>query len=220
MTLRLTRLPPSNGYEATGIPIGASSNRRMLRPPSGGGGRRDSYRFDRFHHKGRCRHPKLQVQSFMCYTTKNVSKGGVALPNPKIDRCFTGCPVEVAVEVIGGKWKSVILFHLLDGTKRFGELARILPGITQRMLTRQLRELESDGIIHREVYREIPPRVEYSLTELGSSLRPVLLLMGDWGKLYWDQMVLAKTGAPLVREKTADTTVTPGDEATVGEMRK
>ncbi|KAA0777475.1 helix-turn-helix domain-containing protein [Bacillus sp. TE8-1] len=90
------------------------------------------------------------------------------------------CPVEAMVEVIGGKWKGVILYHLLDGTKRFNELKRLKPNITQRMLTLQLRELEADGIIHREVYREVPPKVEYSLTELGESLRPVLLLMMEW----------------------------------------
>ncbi|AFU13882.1 Transcriptional regulator, MarR family [Bacillus thuringiensis MC28] len=90
------------------------------------------------------------------------------------------CPVEAMVEVIGGKWKGVILYHLLDGTKRFNELKRLKPNITQRMLTLQLRELEADGIIHREVYREVPPKVEYALTELGESLRPMILLMMEW----------------------------------------
>ncbi|EOO29644.1 MarR family transcriptional regulator [Bacillus cereus VD133] len=90
------------------------------------------------------------------------------------------CPVEAMVEVIGGKWKGVILYHLLDGKKRFNELKRLKPNITQRMLTLQLRELEADGIIHREVYREVPPKVEYSLTELGESLRPMILLMMEW----------------------------------------
>ncbi|MGR5992385.1 winged helix-turn-helix transcriptional regulator [Bacillus paranthracis] len=90
------------------------------------------------------------------------------------------CPVEAMVEVIGGKWKGLFLYHLLDGTKRFNELKRLKPNITQRMLTLQLRELEADGIIHREVYREVPPKVEYSLTELGESLRPMILLMMEW----------------------------------------
>lgn len=90
------------------------------------------------------------------------------------------CPVEAMVEVIGGKWKGVILYHLLDGKKRFNELKRLKPNITQRMLTLQLRELEADGIIHREVYREVPPKVEYSLTDFGESLRPVILLMMEW----------------------------------------
>ena len=90
------------------------------------------------------------------------------------------CPVEAMVEVIGGKWKGVILYHLLDGTKRFNELKRLKPNITQRMLTLQLRELEADGIIHRVVYREVPPKVDYSLTDLVESLRPMILLMMEW----------------------------------------
>src|SRR2546425_8781705 len=85
------------------------------------------------------------------------------------------CPVEATVDIIGGKWKSVILFHLLPGKKRFGQLQRLLPGVTQRMLTLQLRELEEDGIIARHVYREVPPKVEYSLTDFGTSLEPILL---------------------------------------------
>ncbi|MEM5672687.1 winged helix-turn-helix transcriptional regulator [Bacillus cereus] len=79
-----------------------------------------------------------------------------------------------------GNGKGLFLYHLLDGTKRFNELKRLKPNITQRMLTLQLRELEADGIIHREVYREVPPKVEYSLTELGESLRPMILLMMEW----------------------------------------
>jgi DNA-binding HxlR family transcriptional regulator len=85
------------------------------------------------------------------------------------------CPVEAAFDVIGGRWKGVILYHLFArGTLRFGELRRLLPvRATQQALTNQLRELETDGVIHREVYRQVPPRVEYSLTELGASLRPL-----------------------------------------------
>ena len=97
-----------------------------------------------------------------------------------------GCPVEVTLEVIGGRWKSVVLYHLLSRTQRFGELRKLLPGITQRMLTLQLRELESDGVIHREVYREVPPKVEYSLTEFGRSLEPILRSMLAWGEQYHD----------------------------------
>jgi DNA-binding HxlR family transcriptional regulator len=100
-----------------------------------------------------------------------------------------GCSVEATLDVIGGKWKGVILFHLLDGVKRFGELRRLLPEVTQRMLTLQLRELEEAGILHREIYREVPPRVEYSLTAFGASLEPILLLMRDWGDDYMAQLV-------------------------------
>ncbi|KOS26763.1 MarR family transcriptional regulator [Bacillus anthracis] len=90
------------------------------------------------------------------------------------------CPVEAMVEVIGGKWKGVILYHLTKGTKRTNELKRLMPGITQKMLTQQLRELEEDGVIQRKVYNQVPPKVEYSLTELGESLRPMILLMMEW----------------------------------------
>ena len=96
----------------------------------------------------------------------------------------TGCAVEVTLSVIGGVWKPVILFHLLDGKRRFGELARLVPNATQRMLTLQLRELEADGIVQRTVHPEVPPRVDYALTELGRSLAPVLLVMRDWGEAY------------------------------------
>jgi DNA-binding HxlR family transcriptional regulator len=102
--------------------------------------------------------------------------------------CDFGCPVEACLEVIGGKWKGVILFHLLGGTKRFNELRRLLPNLTQRMLTRQLRELEADQIVQRQVYPEIPPRVEYSLTEYGRTLEPVLQMLRRWGADYLDQI--------------------------------
>ena len=86
--------------------------------------------------------------------------------------------------MIGGIWKPVILFHLLERKMRFGELSRLVPNATQRMLTLQLRELEADKVINRTVYREIPPRVEYSLTQLGKTLEPVLLSLRDWGDKY------------------------------------
>ncbi|CAM4482871.1 winged helix-turn-helix transcriptional regulator [Paenibacillus typhae] len=94
------------------------------------------------------------------------------------------CPVEFTLDVIGGKWKGVLLYHLMDGTKRFNEFRRICPGITQRMLTLQLRELEEDGVVHREVYQQVPPKVEYSLTEFGRTLIPIIRLMRDWGVTY------------------------------------
>ena len=100
-------------------------------------------------------------------------------------KCNFGCPVEATLEMIGGKWKGVILYHLLERTYRFGELKRTMPGITQRMLTKQLRELEANGIIHRKVYAEVPPKVEYSLTEVGESLRGIILMMRDWGRKHF-----------------------------------
>lgn len=94
------------------------------------------------------------------------------------------CPVEAALDVIGGRWKGVILFHLLEGPRRFNELRRLLPKVTQRMLTLQLRELEADGVILREVHAQVPPRVEYSLTDFGTSLRTILADLRAWGSLY------------------------------------
>lgn len=103
------------------------------------------------------------------------------------------CPVEATLDVIGGKWKGVILYHLAE-TRRFGELQRLIPGINRRMLTLQLRELESDGLVHREVYREVPPKVEYSLTEFGETLTPLILQMRDWGAGYVRRLEAAAAG--------------------------
>ena len=96
--------------------------------------------------------------------------------------CGPGCPVEGTLELIDGKWKGVILFHLLSGTMRFNELRRQLKNCTQRMLTNQLRELEADGLVHREIYPEVPPKVEYSLTPRGRTLEPVILALKKWGE--------------------------------------
>ncbi|MDF2683731.1 MAG: ydeP [Brevibacillus sp.] len=98
------------------------------------------------------------------------------------------CPVETTLDVIGGKWKGIILYQLLDGTKRFNEFRRLNPGITQFMLTLQLRELERDGIIHREIFKEVPPRVEYSLTDFGRTLEPVITSMKAWGESYKERL--------------------------------
>ena len=92
------------------------------------------------------------------------------------------CPVEATLDMIGGKWKGVILFRLTEGTKRFGELRKLLPKVTQRTLTQQLRELEADGLVNRKVFAEVPPKVEYSLTDLGRSLKPLLVKLRDWGQ--------------------------------------
>jgi DNA-binding HxlR family transcriptional regulator len=96
----------------------------------------------------------------------------------------TGCSVEVTLSILGGVWKPVIVAHLLNGKRRFGELSRLVPGATQRMLTLQLRELERDGIISRTVYAEVPPRVEYEITEFGATLSPILDAMAAWGDTF------------------------------------
>jgi DNA-binding HxlR family transcriptional regulator len=95
--------------------------------------------------------------------------------------CSPGCAVEAAIGLIDGKWKSVILFHLLSGTLRFSELRRHLVIVTPRMLTNQLRELEVDGLITRKIYAQVPPKVEYSLSPLGHSMAPILLALKSWG---------------------------------------
>ncbi|MEM7517110.1 MAG: winged helix-turn-helix transcriptional regulator [Planctomycetota bacterium] len=96
----------------------------------------------------------------------------------------TGCDVEATLSVIGGRWKPVLVCHLLQGKKRFGELRRLTPNATERMITLQLRELEADGVVSRKVYAEVPPRVEYDLTEFGRTLDPILKHMMDWGSAF------------------------------------
>jgi len=95
--------------------------------------------------------------------------------------CSPTCAVGRTVDLIGGKWKAVILFYLLDGTLRFNELRRKIPSITQRMLTLALRELEADGLVERTVYPVVPPHVEYELTPFGQTLEPILRAMREWG---------------------------------------
>ncbi|TXK84453.1 helix-turn-helix domain-containing protein [Paenibacillus sp. N3.4] len=94
------------------------------------------------------------------------------------------CPVTKTQNVIAGKWKIIILWHLSAQTRRFGELQRLVPGISKGILTSQLRELENDHMVHRKVYQEVPPKVEYSLTNSGKSFIPILDSMGEWGKKY------------------------------------
>ena len=114
----------------------------------------------------------------------------------------TRCPAETTLDVIGGRWKVPILWHLFDGTKRFSELRRALAGVTQKMLTQQLRELERDGVVSRKVYPEVPPRVEYSLTDRGQSLRPVVDAMCKWAK--------GKAAAACEAGRPTTTTQSPG----------
>ncbi len=97
--------------------------------------------------------------------------------------CTPGCSIEATLSLIDGKWKGVILFHLLDGPVRFNELRRRIPCLTQRMLTAQLRELETDSLVVRTVYPQVPPKVEYSLSPLGHSLHPVFMALSTWGGL-------------------------------------
>lgn len=103
------------------------------------------------------------------------------------------CTFEIAMDLIGGKWKPIIIWHLgTNGTKRFNELKKLLPQITQKMLTQQLRELESDSLVERKVYPQVPPKVEYSLTDLGESLMPILRMMCDWGEMYYEKVDVNK----------------------------
>jgi DNA-binding HxlR family transcriptional regulator len=114
------------------------------------------------------------------------------------------CPAETALAVIGGRWKIPILFQLFQGVKRFSELQRALPTVTQKMLTQQLRELERDGILHREVYPQVPPKVEYSLTPRGETLRPVIATMCDWGRRLRDgELEQAQLQIPLAARPTS-----------------
>jgi DNA-binding HxlR family transcriptional regulator len=94
------------------------------------------------------------------------------------------CPLQVISKIIGGKWKLLIMLHLLDGTKRFNELRRLIPDVTQRMLTNQLRELEKEGIITRKIYAQVPPKVEYSLSDIGKNLKPAFDQLRSWGITY------------------------------------
>ena len=97
---------------------------------------------------------------------------------------WPACPVETTLMLIGDKWKILILRDLLTGTNRFGELKKSIGHVSQKVLTAQLRDMEANGLVHRKVYAEVPPRVEYSLTELGQSLKPITDAMGAWGEKY------------------------------------
>lgn len=114
-----------------------------------------------------------------------------------------GCSVEATLDLIDGKWKGVILYHLQSGTQRFGELRQRMPGITQRMLTKQLRALEQDRLVVRKVYAEVPPRVEYSLSELGESLRPVIDVLKAWGESHHQSLSCAPPPVVVRKPKRA-----------------
>ncbi len=97
---------------------------------------------------------------------------------------ISACPVTTALTVIGGKWKVIILWHLQDKVKRFGELQKAISGISQKMLTQELRDLEESGLVHRQVFPVVPPRVEYRLTEFGKTLAPVMEQLCSWGQSF------------------------------------
>ncbi len=109
--------------------------------------------------------------------------------------CSFECPVQTTVNLISGKWKIVILYYLLEETKRFGGLQKNLPNITHRSLTLQLRDLEKDGLIERKVYPVVPPKVEYSLTPLGASMKPIIHALYEWGESYQKK---ASAGASML----------------------
>ena len=98
------------------------------------------------------------------------------------------CPVETTLTLISDKWKVLILRDLMPGTKRFGELKKSIGSVSQKVLTAQLRDMEAKGLVNRKVYAEVPPRVEYSLTELGRSLKPIMHAMWDWGTAYQQRL--------------------------------
>ena len=106
------------------------------------------------------------------------------MPNKKLPSNLPACPVEVTLLLLSNKWTILILRDLLTGTKRFGELKKSLSGVSQKVLTANLRSLEEKGIIEREVFPEVPPRVEYRLTDLGKTLDPIIKSMHDWGEFY------------------------------------
>ena len=112
------------------------------------------------------------------------------------------CPVKLTADIIGGKWKPLILFFLEGGTLRFSQLQRLIPGMTKKMLTQHLRELERDEIIRRKVYAEVPPRVEYSLTRHGESLKPILKLMSAWGIRHRARYGVPKARVHAIKEET------------------
>ncbi len=107
----------------------------------------------------------------------------------------TGCDVEATLSVIGGRWKPILVCHLLNGKKRYGELRRLTPNATERMITLQLKELEADGIGNRHAYAEVPPRVEYELTAYGRSLESILVQMQEWGREFKQKQMLLEESA-------------------------
>src|SRR5690606_4060718 len=131
------------------------------------------------------RHTHQQVRTEKCGTNHSVSAGAMTKAYG-----YT-CGLDAAVDVIGGKWKPLILWELHPQPRRFGALRRAVAGISEKMLIQQLREMEAGGIVHREVYREVPPEVEYSLTDFGASLYHALIPLGEWGDRHMERIGMA-----------------------------
>src|SRR6266853_1112512 len=125
-------------------------------------------------------------------------------------------PAERALKVIAGRWKAVILYHLFDGPKRLSELKRLVPNASQKVLIQQLREMEEHGLVHREIYRQVPPRVDYSATTLGLSLEPVIMSLCEWGRRHaaklneLDRLAECVVGQPAQRNASSRTVVPTG----------
>ncbi|WP_314087653.1 helix-turn-helix domain-containing protein [Shinella sp. M31] len=131
-------------------------------------------------------------------------------PRAKLTKNFPGCPVESTLSFLDGKWKGVILYHLMmEGTLRFNELRRRLPSVTQRMLTKQLRELEDAGILSRTIFPVVPPRVDYALTSAGRSLEPIIRALAAWGA----KNVICEDGQNVIRLAPQTETASPGRDA-------
>ena len=123
---------------------------------------------------------KKQERTFLLYTTQKDSVGKRKMKCPST----FNCPVEATLDLIGGKYKALILWHLIDNTLRFNEIGKLIPKATPKMLTQQLRELENDNLVIRKVYPVVPPKVEYSLSDFGRSIIPILDAMCKWGENY------------------------------------
>jgi DNA-binding HxlR family transcriptional regulator len=123
---------------------------------------------------------------------------------PEIVKRLPALPVERALKVIGGRWRAVILYHLFDGPRRLSELKRLLPQISQKVLIQQLREMEELGLVNREIFRQVPPRVDYLATPLGLSLEPVLLALCEWGQRHATELnELDRVADCVLRPRTA-----------------
>jgi DNA-binding HxlR family transcriptional regulator len=119
-------------------------------------------------------------------------------------KALPGLPVERAIKVISGRWKAVVLWHLFEGPKRLSELKRLVPSISQKVLIQQLREMEEHGIVQREIFRQVPPRVDYSATPLGLSLEPVIMALCSWGRQHASELNELESTRRLVIETSSE----------------